>query len=78
VEEGSWIEIVNSSGEKLLGKLERYDDTQPFDENNLCIHWSSYRIHIQLDQIIRRYPKVVLHKQLKEINPSKRTKDESE
>lgn len=79
VEEGSWVEIVNSSQERLLGKLKKYDETLPFNEDNLCFYHEGEKTPIMLEQIVQRYPKVVLAKKIQKINPSKReNENESE
>jgi hypothetical protein len=78
VEEGSWVQIVDySTGDLVVGQLIKYDDDKPFDENNLCFLRKGYHVPINIEQVVRVYPKIVLEKKLKEINPSKRTENES-
>jgi hypothetical protein len=77
VEMGSWIQIIDSDGTIVTGLLQRYDQSRPFDEGNLCFYRNGYRIHIRLDKIIHVFPKVILEENPKDINPSKRNENES-
>lgn len=78
VEEGAWIQIADpSSGELITGRLKRFRSALPFDESNLSFKRNGYDSPIRLEHIVRVFPKVILKENPKDINPSKRTKNES-
>ena len=77
VEENAWIQVQSvDSGNIVTGKIGKYMDARPFDENNLAITIRGYKIPIRLDQIIRVFPKVTLKEDPRDINPSKRDMNE--
>lgn len=77
VEIGAWIQ-VNINGKLETGQLAKYEENKPLEEGNLGFTSNGYHSYIHLKQIVRVFPKVVLAKEIKKINPSKRQQDESE
>lgn len=68
ISEGCWVDWIDKNGQIKRGRIERVRKNKPFSEENWWVttpSWGSGRIN--LEQIIRVYPKVVLR-----INPSHR------